>query len=286
MSKKMDIITLDQALNDKDRAELLFKGNLLVFKQRPAMLELIKVCQQQLERALSGLDPMFAQQALGQAEFIRITAQVQAKFKQDKDVRQLFFQVLEECGLDTESAYYDHFPLRVVPANHEKNGTHRSSIAHHRDTWGSNLDSQQNWWAPLYPLTQERTIAFFPKYWTTPLANNTDTWSFEDYLSKRKQTLKQDEVGYPIAPMAKEAVDESQIIKLVIEPGDVLNFASAQLHASVPNTTDAARYSVEMRTLSLEDINHGRAAPNVDNAGTTPMYNWFKRITDDERLRF
>ena len=90
-------------------------------------------------------------------------------------------------------------------------------------------------------------------------------------------------MGYPIEPKAKETIDESWIIKLVIESGDVLNFARAQLHASVPNTTDAARYSVEMRTLSLEDINQGRAAPNIDNAGT-PIYHWFKRIANDEKL--
>ena len=33
MKQKMDILTLDQALNDKDRAELLFAGNLLVLKK-------------------------------------------------------------------------------------------------------------------------------------------------------------------------------------------------------------------------------------------------------------
>jgi len=280
----MDIIKLDQPLHDKERAELLFAGHLLVFKQRSAMLALIDYCHTNLMQALDGLDPVYAQHELGKADFIARTSQVQDSFKKDDKAKQLFFAVLKECGVDTQNAYYDHFPLRIVPANHQHYTSHRSSVSHHRDTWGSNLNSQQNWWAPIYDLSEERTIAFFPDYWNKPLANNTADWSFDDYLAKRKIAIKQNEVGYPIAPTASETVDESHIVKLVIEPGDVLNFASAHLHASVPNTTEAARFSVEMRTLNLHDIHENRVAPNLDNAGTTPMYGWFKRINNDEKL--
>jgi len=280
----MDIIKLDQPLHDKERAELLFAGHLLVFKQRPAMLELIDYCHAALLKTLDGLDPVYAQKTLGKTDFIAKTSRVQNQFKRDDKAKQLFFAVLKECGVDTQNAYYDHFPLRIVPANHQHYTSHRSSVSHHRDTWGSNLNSQQNWWAPIYDLSEERTIAFFPDYWNKPLANNTADWSFDDYLAKRKIAIKQNEVGYPIAPTASETVDESHIVKLVIEPGDVLNFASAHLHASVPNTTEAARFSVEMRTLNLHDIHENRVAPNLDNAGTTPMYGWFKRINNDEKL--
>ena len=279
----MDIIQLDQPISDKERADYLFAGDIIVYKQQPAMHELIQYCHKLLHQALK-LDPVYAQQVLGKADFIAKTSQVQDDFKRDHKAKQLFFKVLKECGLDTQSAYYDHFPLRVVPANHQHNTSHRSSVSHHRDTWGSNLQAQQNWWAPIFPLSEERTIAFFPDYWSKPLANNTKSWSFDNYLAKRKVAQKQSEVGYPIAPTANEAVDESKIIKLIIEPGDVLNFASAHLHASVPNTTDTARFSVEMRTLSLADIYENRAAPNIDNEGTTPMYAWFKRIADDKKL--
>lgn len=274
----MDIIQLDHAISDKERADYLFAGHIIVYKQRPAMLELIQYCHMRLMQALEGLDPVYAQRDLGKVAFIAKTSHVQDSFKEDDNAKQLFFQVLKECGLDTYNSLYDHFPMRIVPANHLHNSSHRSSISHHRDTWGSNLQAQQNWWAPLYALSEERTIAFFPDYWHKPLANNTADWSFKDYLAKRKIALKQNEVGYPIAPTASESVDESHIVKLVIEPGDVLNFSSAHLHASVPNTTDAARFSVEMRTLNSLDITEGRGAPNLDNAGTPPMYSWFKAI--------
>lgn len=73
-------------------------------------------------------------------------------------------------------------------------------------------------------------------------------------------------------------------MKLVIKPGDVLNFSSAHLHASVPNTSDATRYSVEMRTINLVDLNEKKQAPNLDNAGEKPMYSWFKNIKTNKKL--
>jgi hypothetical protein len=276
----MDIIQVDHAICDKERADYLFAGDIIVYKQRPAMHELIQYCHKLLHQAL-GLDPVYAQKTLGKADFIAKTSQVQDSFKKDNKAKQLFFEVLRECGVNTHNSLYDHFPLRVVPAQHQHNTSHRSSISHHRDTWGSNLQAQQNWWAPLYTLSEERTIAFFPDYWDKPLANNTADWSFDDYLAKRKIAIKQNEVGYPIAPTAGEQVDESHILKLVIDPGDVLNFSSAHLHASVPNTTDAARFSVEMRTLNLIDLKEKRAAPNIDNAGQPPMLSWFKAIPNN-----
>ncbi|WP_315982621.1 phytanoyl-CoA dioxygenase family protein [Aliamphritea spongicola] len=79
-------------------------------------------------------------------------------------------------------------------------------------------------------------------------------------------------------------MDESGVVKVVIQPGDVLAFSSAHLHASVPNTTDAIRYSVEMRTIHQSDLDAGRVAPNVDNAATVPMYRWFRHVESRQPL--
>jgi hypothetical protein len=41
----------------------------------------------------------------------------------------------------------------------------------HRDTWGTNLYAQVNWWAPVYPITAGRTVALYPTLWSRPVAN-------------------------------------------------------------------------------------------------------------------
>ena len=83
-----------------------------------------------------------------------------------------------------------------------------------------------------------------------------------------------------------ETVDESEVVKVMLEPGDVLSFSSAHLHGSVPNSSKLTRYSVEMRTINHKDLEAGREALNVDNEATELMYNWFKRITDKKISQF
>ncbi len=274
----MDIIQLDQAISDEARAELLFAGNLLVYRQRPAMQRMIEFTRELLAETLQGLDPVTAQKHLSREVFLDKVGAVQTRFRTSEAAKLIFFDVLRECGVTTDQCFYDHFPLRVVPFDTTHTGAHRAAIGHHRDTWGSNLQCQQNWWAPVFELEAERTIAFYPDYWEKPLANNTATWSFDEYLATRKNARPERGIAYPSAPRPAEAVDESGVVKVVIQPGDVLAFSSAHLHASVPNTTDAIRYSVEMRTVHRSDVSAGRAAPNVDNAATRPMYRWFRHV--------
>lgn len=280
----MDIIQLDQPISDAERAALLFAGHLLVYRQRPAMQRMIAYTRELLEDELPGLDPVTVQKHLSREEFLERVGAVQTRFRTSEDAKLIFFDVLRECGVTTEQCYYDHFPLRVVPFDATHNGAHRAAIGHHRDTWGSNVQCQQNWWAPVFSLEAERTIAFYPDYWEKPLANNTATWSFEEYLATRKTARPERGIAYPSAPRPSETVDESGVVKVVIQPGDVLAFSSAHLHASVPNTTDAIRYSVEMRTIHQSDLDAGRVAPNVDNAATVPMYRWFRHVESRQPL--
>ncbi len=274
----MDIIYLDQPLDDTERAALLFAGHLLIYRNIPAMRQLIDETDQQLRHILGGLDPVFAQHQLSPEQFLQLTGEAQTAFRTSGHNRALFFQALAQCGVDLSQTCYDHFPMRIVPGRQSHQGAMTAAIGHHRDSWGSNIQSQQNWWAPLYPLEPERSITFYPDYWQQPLANNTAQWRFADYLQSRKHTAAERQVAYPSAPQPTETVDESAAVRIMLEPGDVLNFASAHLHASALNTTQATRFSVEMRTVHIPDLHQQRQAPNIDNQGEPAMYPWFKSI--------
>lgn len=280
----MKLSYLTQAISDQERSERLFTGELLVYRQIPAMLALIEQADSQLKAALDGLDPDQAQHHFERDEFLKRTGTVQTSFRKDPKMRQLFFEVLKQCGVDIQHSYYDHFPMRIVPFANSHDGAQRAAIGHHRDSWGSNIHCQQNWWAPLYSLEPQRSITFYPDYWSQPLANNTAQWRFTDYQASRKQSAPERSVAYPSAPSPSEAVDERNAVQLMLNPGDVLNFASAHLHASAINTTQRTRFSVEMRTICQADLEAGRFAPNVDNEGTPAMYSWFKSITTLEPL--
>ena len=53
------------------------------------------------------------------------------------------------------------------------------------------------------------------------------------------------------------SVESASELRVVVEPGDLLCFSGAHLHASVPNATGVARFSVEARTVDAEDVGAG-----------------------------
>ena len=44
--------------------------------------------------------------------------------------------------------------------------------------------------------------------------------------------------------------------------------SAAQMHSTVPNTSGMARYSIDFRTVHLDDVMSRRGARNVDSACT------------------
>lgn len=284
----MKIYYFDHPIEDKERARILYRGDIIIYQNLEAMHRLIDFSHSLLQQWLAPYPPVTAQDYLSPETFLDASCAAQKEFRCSQTAKKLFFDVLTECGVDLTYTCYDHFPLRVVPFAKHYRGAHRAAIGHHRDTWGSNIQAQQNWWAPIYTLDKERTIALYPDYWQQALANTTNRWSFEEFLAQRERTQADRAVDYPSAPQAIEAVDESKAVKIVLKPGDVLNFSSAQLHASVRNTTDNTRYSVEMRTINTHDLDadlrYQNAAPNIDNAGEKPMYQWFKSIKKNAPL--
>lgn len=56
----------------------------------------------------------------------------------------------------------------------------------------------------------------------------------------------------------------------------VVAFSAAHLHGTVPNTTALNRFSTEVRTLYMPDVNANRGAPDVDGKpNAKAMVHWF-----------
>lgn len=267
-------------LDDRKRGELIYAGTLLVFEKVPAMQKFCVFADALIKDAFGSVDPEKAQFHVSRDEYLSIAATLQKRFRQHTEPKKLFAATLEEIGVDLERTYWDRMLLRVLPHGDTHTGGPVSRIGFHRDTWGSNLHQQMNWWAPIYSLTPERTIAFYPHYWFHPLKNTSGSWSFGEYMAHRRNTDPSRAATYPSAPQPSETVDTSSELRVVIDPGDVLCFSGAHLHASVPNTSSAARFSVEVRTVNIDDLKSQRGVPNIDCDATDIMTLWFRRISD------
>lgn len=61
-------------------------------------------------------------------------------------------------------------------------------------------------------------------------------------------------------------------------------FSGHQLHATIPNRTDATRYSIDFRTLNIGDVRAGRGAPRTDVRCTGTALRDFRRLTDGAEM--
>jgi hypothetical protein len=263
---------LSGPLGDEARGELVFAGDLLVFKGVASLDELVDTVEE-LIRDILGSD---GDQVPDRVE------ELQQRFRRDREAKRLFASTLEDVGVDVERAYWDWLHLRVQPGGNRPVGWDSGTLGCHRDTWSSNVYAQTNWWTPIRPLSAERTIAIYPAYWGRPVANNSATW---DLGAVRAQTRGASQSArLPPVPEPTERVDRSSELRIVIEPRDLLCFSGAHLHASVPNTSAKPRFSVEVRTVLRDDIVAGHGAPNLDGRAPHVPLEWFRRIPDGALL--
>jgi hypothetical protein len=236
-----------------------------VFKQVASVVELARV----LDARIGGTS--------GEAAIDELRREV----RRDPQTKRLLGAALEEVGVDPERSYWDSIALRIVPPAEGPRQIGR--LGFHRDTWGSNLLQQTNWWTPIRPLASERTIAIYPSYWSRPIENNSASWDLDEIRARRRSGERDEDI--PIVPEPTEPVDTESELRVVIEPGDLLCFSGAHLHASVPNETAETRCSVELRTVNIDDIARGRGAPDLDGRAPHVPLDWFRSMADGRPLR-
>ncbi len=268
-------------------AKRAFAGELLLFPPAPEMRRLLACVRRIARESFAAKEPVRAHLQYSRAEFLR-RAETAQKRVNSPECKPLFAAVLDAAGVGQKNMFWDTLGLRVAPpvadaAELAKRGF-RSHAVVHRDTWGAGMQAQINWWAPVWPLTARRTLAFYPSYWTRPLANTTAEWSFKEFLASRKQSAGGRAAAYPAAPLAAAKPDETAA-PVLPKPGELLCFSAAHLHGSVLNATALTRFSLEIRTLHLDDLRQKRGAPNVDCESRTPLVGLFSAISGGAPLK-
>jgi hypothetical protein len=84
--------------------------------------------------------------------------------------------------------------------------------------------------------------------------------------------------------MPEEPIELEPQVRIVPDVGGMLIFSAAQLHSTVQNTTSRTRFSIDFRTVNLDDLREGIGAPNVDAECTGTTLGDFLRASDLEPL--
>lgn len=140
---------------------------------------------------------------------------------------------------------------------------------------------QLNWWAPIYEFVSENGMAFHPQYWNRRIRNGSRDFNYYRWNADgRKNASRHIGRDTRVQPQAEEPLELEPQMRFVIPPGGVIVFSGAHLHSTVPNTTNVVRWSIDFRTVNVDDVAAKRGPPNMDSASTGTSLRDFRRITD------
>lgn len=277
----MNAIFFDSPLDDDARRELLYKGQLFVYSPCPSSLALCALAREMIEEAFGSLDPREAQYSLPVEEYVAILAKLKPAFIHHPKSKESIQGILREMGCDLDRTYFDVPRMRT--ATH--GGYLTSGIAYafhpHRDTWYSAPPCQINWWIPVYDIESENVMAFHPRYWSQPVRNDSHIYNYEEWNRTNRQTAAQHiKTDTRKQPRPQEPIELDPQVRIIAKVGGILLFSAAQLHSTVPNTSGRTRFSLDFRTVHIDDVAAKKGAPNIDSACTGTTMRDYLRGTD------
>ena len=182
--------------------------------------------------------------------------------------------MLGELGCDLERDVLDVPRMRSSTRRRIRSGLMTAFTGHlHRDTWIGAECSSSTGGCPSTgspPTTRWRSIpATSPRRCPTIRAATTTTSGTRSTAASTWPSwVKEDPRPLP-RPTGPVELDPQ--VRLIRPVGGVIVSRGAQLHSSVPNTSGVTRFSIDFRTVNLDDAIAGRGAKNVDSecTGTT-----------------
>ena len=275
----------DSKMDDARRREELYGGSIFVYSPTPSALELCEFAREWAEAAFHPYDPRKIQDEIPVERCVEILAELKPKFIHHPKSKELIQGLLAERGCDLEKTYFDVPRLRTAfPSNYLSSGI-AYAFHPHRDTWYSAPFSQINWWMPVYDICPDNIMAFHTPYWKQAVTNSSNTYNYYEWNRKNRQGAAQHvKADTRVQPRAQVPVEQDPQLRVVANVGGAMLFSAAHLHSTVPNTCGIARYSIDFRTVHLDDVWNKRGAPNVDSAATGTTMRDYLQGTDFTHL--
>jgi hypothetical protein len=262
----------DYSIEDQKRREQLYAGSLFLYSPSPAAKAFCEFARELIAEAFSPHNPLTVHKVLPVERCVEILAELKPRFIHHPRSKELIQALLAERGFDLTNTYFDVPRLRTAyPSDYLASGI-AYAFHPHRDTWYSAPQCQINWWMPVYQLNSENCMAFHPRYWDQPIKNGSSHYNYEQWNRESRHNAAQHiKADTREQPKPEEPLELEPQVRLVCDVGGVFLFSAAHLHSTVPNTSAEARYSIDFRTVHLDDVRARSGAPNIDSActGTT-----------------
>lgn len=278
-------IFVDSRMSEKERRQELYHGSIFVDSSSASVLKLCRLAQELIEEAFCPLNPLKVYEGLPAQECAAILATLKPKFIHHPQSKEYIRAILTEAGCDLDKTYFDVPRMRTAfPGDYLKSGI-AYAFHPHRDTWYSAPFCQVNWWMPIYDVNSENCMALHPHYFDRAIRNGSSEYNYQRWNHEsRYDAAKHVQTDTRVQPHAVEPIDLDPEIRMVCQVGGAYLFSAAQLHSTVRNTSKVTRYSIDFRTVHLDDVLHRVGARNVDSACTGTTMGDYLRGTDFAHL--
>jgi hypothetical protein len=281
----MNSVFFEAKMSDEERRRQLYRGQLFVFSPKQSSLALCQVAHELAQEAFTPHDPRDAQNHLPVEKYVEVLAALKPRFIHHPRCKELIRGLFQEMGCDLERTYFDVPRLRTMTHGDYLTAGLAYAFHPHRDTWFSAPPCQLNWWIPVYGIQPENTMAFHPRYWDQPVRNSSRDYNYYKWnQDSRREAAKQIKTDTRKQPQAEEPMELNPQLRLVCEPGGIIIFSGAFMHSTVPNTSGRTRFSIDFRSVNLDDVVAKVGAPNIDSECTGTTLRDFLRASDFVRL--
>jgi len=280
----MSAVYFDATLNEDVRRARLYSGDIFILQPTPSTEALAGLAREMLEKAFAPLDPRLLHKHKTAEEVAAVLARLKPAFIHHPECKKLIPAIMREHGEEPSKIYYDVPRLRSAYPSHFLSSGIAYAFHPHRDTWYSAPMCQLNWWLPTYPIEADNAMGFFPGYFDRPVKNNSEIYNYYEWNTKNRASAAQHvKSDTREQPKPQEAL-EGESLRYLPRPGGVILFSGTQLHETVPNTTDFARYSIDFRTVHLDDLVARHGAVNIDSRCTETTLRDYLSAADGKLL--
>jgi hypothetical protein len=281
----MTTVFFDAPFSDEIRRQHVYDGQLFAFSPRPSTVALRDFAREMIEEAFAPRDPQTAQFEMPVEEFVAVLSELKPRFIHHPRSKALLQGILEEFGCDLSKTYFDVPKMRSMAHGDYLKAGIALAFDPHRDSWFASPLSQQNWWIPLYEIGPDDSMAFHPRYWSEPVRNGSSEYNqYEWNRTARSSASQYIKADTRKIPRPEEPIELDPQVRLIPRAGGLILFSGAQLHSTVPNTAGRTRFSIDFRTVHLDDVVNLRGAPNVDSAPTGTTLWELLRADDFSRM--
>ena len=276
----MSCVYFEPRITDDQRREILYGGALVMHRPLPSALALVDLARELIGEAFGDLDPELAQHRMPVEEFAARVAALEPKFIHHPRAKEILPALLREAGCDPEQTHFDVPRMRTSTSGYLSSGI-AYAFHPHRDTWYSAPMCQLNWWLPIYEIQPSNSMAFHPRYWSTPVPNSSREYNHAEWnRTSRLEAARSLQEDTRKQPRPLFSLDLEPQVRLVPPVGGMILFSGAHLHSTVPNHSGRTRFSIDFRTVHLGDALAHRGAINVDSSCTGTTMRDYLRASD------